>query len=92
MLGAIGGGVIGDTDRFGLDAIYPAFFAALLLKEMRDTRTRGVAVGGAIIALALVPFAPAGVPILAASAAALVGLTRRARAETAEAMRGAAAS
>ena len=92
VLGAIGGGVIGDTDRFGLDAIYPAFFAALLLKEMRDTRTRGVAVGGAIIALALVPFAPAGVPILAASAAALVGLTRRARAETAEAMRGAAAS
>ena len=92
VLGAIGGGVIGDTDRFGLDAIYPAFFAALLLKEIRDTRTRGVAVGGAVIALALVPFAPAGVPILAASAAALAGLTRRARAQTAEAMRGAEAS
>jgi hypothetical protein len=35
-----------------------------------------------------VPFAPAGVPILAASAAALVGLTRAARAETAEALEG----
>jgi predicted branched-subunit amino acid permease len=87
VVGALGGGVLGDTDRFGLDAIYPAFFAALLLKEMRNRRHRGVALAGAIIALALVPFAPAGVPILAAGAAALVGLTRSAREETAETIR-----
>jgi len=80
-LGALGGGIIGDPERFGLDAIYPAFFAGLLLKELRDGRSRGVAAAGALIALALVPFAPAGVPILAASAAALAGLTRRARAD-----------
>jgi 4-azaleucine resistance transporter AzlC len=89
VLGALGGGALGDTDRFGLDAIYPAFFAALLLKEMRSPRSRAVALGGGLIALALVPIAPAGVPILAAGAAALVGLTRRAREETAAAIRAA---
>jgi 4-azaleucine resistance transporter AzlC len=86
VLGALGGGALGDTDRFGLDAIYPAFFAALLLKELRTPRARGVALAGGVIALALVPVTPAGVPILAAGAAALVGLTRRAREETANAL------
>ena len=38
VVGTLGGGVLGDTDRFGLDAIYPAFFAALLLKELRTPR------------------------------------------------------
>jgi 4-azaleucine resistance transporter AzlC len=86
VLGALGGGALGDTDRFGLDAIYPAFFAGLLLKEMRTRRSRGVAVAGGVIALALVPFTPAGVPILAAGLAALAGLTRTAREETARAL------
>jgi predicted branched-subunit amino acid permease len=90
VLGALGGGVLGDPERLGLDAVYPAFFAGLLLKELRDGRAMGVAAAGAVIALALVPFAPAGVPILAASSAALLGLTRRAREETAESMRQAA--
>jgi 4-azaleucine resistance transporter AzlC len=86
VVGALGGAVLGDTDRFGLDAIYPAFFAALLLQEMRSRRARGVAAAGAVIALAIVPFAPAGVPILAASAASLAGLARRARDETAQSL------
>jgi hypothetical protein len=34
-------------------------------------------VAGALIALALVPLTPAGVPVLAASAAAIVGLRAR---------------
>ncbi len=34
---------------------------------------------GALLALVLVPVAPAGVPVLVASLAALVGLTRGAR-------------
>jgi len=38
---------------------------------MRDSRSRGVALAGALIALALVPIAPAGIPVLAASLAAL---------------------
>ena len=75
--GVLGGGVIGDPQALGLDAIFPAFFLALLLPELRDARSRGVALAGALIALALVPLAPAGVPVLAASVAALVGLKRR---------------
>jgi predicted branched-subunit amino acid permease len=84
-LGALGGGALGDTDKLGLDAIYPAFFISLLISEARNGRARGAAGLGALIALALVPFAPAGVPVLAASAGALLGLTQRARAEAQEA-------
>ena len=82
-LGALGGDVIGDPAALGLDALYPAFFVALLLNEVRSRRGRESAALGALIALALVPFAPAGVPVLLASLAALIGLTRRARAEAA---------
>ncbi len=76
MVGAFAGDVLGDTDRFGLDAVFPTFFVALLIAELRDPRSRWVALLGAAIALALVPFAPAGVPILVAGVAALVGLAR----------------
>jgi predicted branched-subunit amino acid permease len=87
VIGAFGGGALGDTDRFGLDAVYPAFFAGLLIKELHDPRSRAVAAAGGLIALVLVPIAPAGVPILAASLAALAGLTRQARADTAAVLR-----
>jgi predicted branched-subunit amino acid permease len=83
--GALGGDLLGDPDKLGLDAIYPAFFLGLLLAEARTRRAVAVAALGACIALALVPFAPAGVPILAASVAALVGLTRSAQAAVAAA-------
>jgi 4-azaleucine resistance transporter AzlC len=76
-VGALGGALLGDTQALGFDAIFPAFFIALLLPELREARSRGVALAGGLIALALVPLAPAGVPVLAASAAALAGLKRR---------------
>lgn len=78
ILGALGGNLLGDPERLGLDAVYPAFFGALLLAEARTGRARGAAAIGALIALALVPFAPAGVPVLAASLGALLGLRTRA--------------
>jgi 4-azaleucine resistance transporter AzlC len=65
-----------DVHKFGLDALFPTFFLALLLAELREPRARPVAALGGIIAFALVPIAPAGVPILAASVAALLGLRR----------------
>jgi 4-azaleucine resistance transporter AzlC len=79
VAGALAGDVLGDTHRLGFDAIYPTFFLALLFAEFRRRQARGVAALGALIALALVPFTPPGVPILAASLAAFVGLRRRAR-------------
>jgi branched chain amino acid efflux pump len=77
VAGALGGDVIGDPSQLGLDAVYPTFFLALLLAELRDGRAGSAAALGAVIALVLVPIAPPGVPILAASLGALVGLRRR---------------
>jgi 4-azaleucine resistance transporter AzlC len=79
MVGAIWGEKLGDPETLGLDAIYPAFFLALLLVEIKSRRALGVAALGALIALALVPVAPPGVPVLVASLASLAGLQRSAR-------------
>jgi 4-azaleucine resistance transporter AzlC len=76
VVGAYGGEFLGDTDRLGLDAVFPTFFLGILIAELREPRSRFVALCGAAIALALVPFTPAGVPILAAAVAALLGLRR----------------
>ncbi len=78
-IGALWGEGLGNPHDLGLYALFPAFFLGLLLNEARSGRARGVAALGALLALALVPFAPAGVPVLVASLAALVGLTRGAR-------------
>lgn len=74
IAGALGGDLIGDPARLGLDVLFPAFFLALLRDELRTRRGAVVALIGAGLALALVPLTPPGVPILAASAVALVGL------------------
>jgi 4-azaleucine resistance transporter AzlC len=74
LVGAYAGDLLGDVDRFGLDAVFPTFFLGILIDELRQPRSRTVALCGAVIALALVPFTPAGVPILAAAVAALLGL------------------
>lgn len=75
-IGAIGGDAIGDPEALGLDAAFPALFFALMIGQIRSRRHVAAAALGGLIALALVPVAPAGVPIIAASAAALVGLRR----------------
>jgi len=76
VVGALAGEGLFDPERLGLDAIFPAFFVVLLIGELKERRTRLVALIGGVIALALVPFAPPGIPILAASGAALIGLVR----------------
>jgi 4-azaleucine resistance transporter AzlC len=75
-IGALGGDFIGTPERLGLDVILPAFFLALLAKELRGGRSVAAALTGAALALALVPFTPSGVPVIAACAAALLGLRR----------------
>jgi 4-azaleucine resistance transporter AzlC len=77
VVGAVAGGVLPDAHDLGLDAIFPAFFLALLLAELRDGPTRRAALAAALLALALVPVAPPGIPILAASLMALFGVRRR---------------
>jgi 4-azaleucine resistance transporter AzlC len=78
LIGVLSGSVLTDPSAFGLDAIFPAFFAVLLWGEARGRMPMTAALIGAAIALALMPFAPPGVPVLAASAAALLGLRARA--------------
>jgi 4-azaleucine resistance transporter AzlC len=80
IVGVLGGDFIGGPERLGLDVIFPAFFLALLAEELRSAsrsaRAVIVALIAAVLALALVPFAPPGVPVIAACAAALLGLRR----------------
>lgn len=73
FLGAAGAGAIGDPSKFGLDAVVPTAFLALLAPRIRAGRVeRRVAAGGAVIAAALIPITPPGVPVLAATAALLL--------------------
>jgi 4-azaleucine resistance transporter AzlC len=73
-VGALAGSLIGDPETFGLDAMFPAFYLALLVGEMDLGKTGLSALLGAAIALCLVPFAPPGIPVVAAALAALLGL------------------
>jgi 4-azaleucine resistance transporter AzlC len=76
-LGVLGGGLLGDPARFGLDAAFPALFLALLVRQLADRRALAAALAAAAIALALVPVVPPGIPIVASSVACLVGWRRR---------------
>lgn len=77
-VGALGGDFVGDPERLGLDVIFPAFFLVLLVDELRSGRSAvTVALIAGALALLLVPFAPPGVPVIAACAAALLGLGRK---------------
>ena len=76
VIGVAFGDVIGDPNRLGLDAAFPALFLALLAPQVRERVPREAAALGATIGLVLTPFTPAGVPIVAASAACLLGLVR----------------
>jgi predicted branched-subunit amino acid permease len=74
LIGVLGGSALGDPAALGLDAIFPAFFVGLLAAELSRPRALAVALLGGAIALALTPFLPPGLPVLLASAAALIGL------------------
>ena len=73
------GTVVGDLldpEAIGLDAAFPALFLALLAPYLRSRRALVTALVAGTITLVLLPFAPAGVPIVAASLACLIGLRR----------------
>jgi 4-azaleucine resistance transporter AzlC len=70
VVGVLLGSTLGDPRALGLDALFPAFFIALLFEEVRGRRKVAAAGGGALTALVLTPLVPPGLPILAAAAAA----------------------
>lgn len=78
LVGALAGRAIGDPQTYGLDAAVPAAFLALLWPRLSQWHTRLAAVAAAGVALALTPLAPAGLPVMAAAAVAvLAGLLWR---------------
>ncbi|WP_046470839.1 AzlC family ABC transporter permease [Allosalinactinospora lopnorensis] len=76
LVGALAADRIGDPAVFGLDAVGPALFLALVWPRLREEgrRSRLVALLGVLIALAATPLVPPGVPVLLAAVAALAGM------------------
>jgi predicted branched-subunit amino acid permease len=73
LVGAVGAHALGDPNRFGLDAVVPAAFLALLAPRLRQGAVeRRVAAGAVVIAIVLIPFTPPGIPVLASCAALLL--------------------
>jgi 4-azaleucine resistance transporter AzlC len=75
-LGTALGDALEDPDALGFDAAFAVLFLALAAPYLRSRRVLQAAALAAAITLVLLPVAPAGVPIVAASAACLVGLRR----------------
>ena len=74
VTGVLGGSAIGDPADYGLDAMFPALFLALLVGQLDGPRARAAALLGGLIALALTPVLPAGLPIVAAAGGAVIAL------------------
>jgi 4-azaleucine resistance transporter AzlC len=77
LVGVLAGDALGDPKALGLDGAFPALFLALLAPQLRAPRAAAAALLGGAIALVLIPITPPGTPIVAASAACLLGLGRR---------------
>lgn len=79
--GALVGNAIGDPRTYGLDAAAAAAFAALLWPRLRSGDASAAAVLAAFVALLTSPLLPAGMPVILAALAALVGLRHGGRHE-----------
>lgn len=73
--GTLLGNFLGDTQQWGLDAVFPAALLAIIgnLLRRRDGLIAGVT--GAIICLVLLPFIPAGLPIILSVFGVAIALT-----------------
>lgn len=78
VVGVFLGNVIGDADRFGLDALFPAAMLAIIGNGLRRRDGAMAAAIGGGLCLVLIPLVPAGLPIIASVAGAIiaVALTR----------------
>ena len=75
-IGTLVGDRLGKPSDYGLDAAFAALFLGLAAPTLRGRRARVAAALGGVLVLVLLPFTPAGVPLVAASAACLLGLRR----------------
>jgi predicted branched-subunit amino acid permease len=79
LLGALAGSTVGDPRAYGLDAAVPAAFLAMLAPRLRDRQTWTIALAAALVAVAVVPLVPAGVPVLVAALVPAVAVVARRR-------------
>jgi len=73
LAGVLLGRGIADPKALGLDALFPAFFLVLVVGELTDRAARVTAALGGLIALALIPLVPPGIPVIVACVAVLAG-------------------
>jgi predicted branched-subunit amino acid permease len=72
VLGALGAEALSDPAVLGLDAAGPAAFVALLAPRLRNRELWAVALVAAVVAVAVTPVVPAGVPVLCAAVVVVV--------------------
>ena len=77
VAGVLAGSALGDPADFGLDAMFPSLFLALLVSQLDGRRARAAALIGGLVALALTPVVPPGLPIVAAALGAVFAVTVR---------------
>jgi predicted branched-subunit amino acid permease len=77
LIGALAAHLVSNPKVLGLDAAPPAAFLALLAPRLRAREPLAIAIVAAVIAIAVLPFVPAGVPLLiVALLVAVYGATR----------------
>lgn len=72
LLGALAGDALGDPRAWGLDAAAGAAFLALVWPRLAARRAQVVAALAVVVSVCLIPVVPAGMPVLAAAAVAVV--------------------
>lgn len=83
IAGALGAASLGDPAKWGLDAMVPAAFLALLWPRLRSRLTIAVAVAAAVVAIGTSFLVPPGLPVLLGGAVAvMIALTWRALPDT----------
>jgi predicted branched-subunit amino acid permease len=74
VIGTFLGDALENPDSLGFDAAFAVLFLALAAPYLRSRRALQAAALAAAVTLILLPVAPAGVPIVAAAGACLLGL------------------
>jgi len=77
LIGAVATHALANPKVMGLDAAPPAAFLALVAPRLRAREPIAIAIAAAVVALVVLPFVPAGVPLLiVAVLVAVFGLRR----------------
>lgn len=77
VVGTFVGNVVGDIDRLGLDAVFPAALLAIIGNLIRAGDGRIAGIAGGVICILLIPVAPAGVPIILSVLGVVVAISVR---------------